>query len=451
MCEFIKVSLCAYLYAFIGVSWLQLTFALSKTWIQNENWEATKNWNLERLPCPGDTVNIDRAGVEIFLNSTSTIEQLIFRQNGSIVLGNSAEIIFEEEHADSEECKTGEISFVGSGSNDWFDPHNWKTDSKSIPVGLYSQLLPCQYDDVRFPKDSSYNVEISKSVTVAKVFINGKEHNETEFQRYTKSHTGVQRFQLKNSASFHITGKKCQDVSGCICNNNKYEDYICSFVTCPEVKCGEPVKPYGGCCSICGHLLLVNYSVGFTKEFLEKQIKKLLKKFPEVTFTSMKYKRERIEIVLWDETTSGSGSTRTTNAARSLRENLLADKNSHVTAVEILPKPPSSESSKSEGITPIKISFIAVGSFVFFILVILLLFLLKRKSRNIAIDETQMEGEPSNLDHHLSDDDGVNPLYECGDIEMDSLGFTNALAVEDPDSEAKENPLYESAVPSSTE
>jgi hypothetical protein len=35
------------------------TLAVGKTWIQDNNWETTRNWNLQRLPCAGDVVKID--------------------------------------------------------------------------------------------------------------------------------------------------------------------------------------------------------------------------------------------------------------------------------------------------------------------------------------------------------------------------------------------------------
>ena len=48
-----------------------------------------------------------------------------------------------------------------------------------------------------------------------------QEHNENEFQRFVTSHTGVQQIQFENSASFHITGKECLDMSGCLCDSIK--------------------------------------------------------------------------------------------------------------------------------------------------------------------------------------------------------------------------------------
>ena len=48
----------------------------------------------------------------------------------------------------------GEISFIGSGSSDWFDPNNWQTELKLNDIGLYSKQLPCQYDTVTFSKVS---------------------------------------------------------------------------------------------------------------------------------------------------------------------------------------------------------------------------------------------------------------------------------------------------------
>ncbi|CAB3992979.1 Hypothetical predicted protein [Paramuricea clavata] len=449
MCAFRKpIAVCLYLYIVISACF-SFTLALSKTWIQDNNWETTRNWNLQRLPCAGDVVKIDLVNGDIFLNSTTTIKELAFQEESSIVLGNSAEVVFIEEHSDSNTCKGGEISFTGSGSSDWFDPNNWQTVPKLNEIGLYSQQLPCEYDVVTFPQDSSYNVKISKNVTVANVFINGKKHSEHEFQQYITSHTGIQQIQLNKTASFHITGKECADISGCVCDNGKYEDYICSFVTCPKLKCDQPVKPFAGCCSICGNLLLLNFSAGFNKASMEKQIQKYLKEFPEVIFTSTKYEEQRIQIILWDVSTSEQ--PKTFHAARSIRENLLADESMHIIAIEILPKKSSGSAaeSKSTSVGTVTIGLIAAGAFVF-VLVVLFIFILFKRKHSRGVNATNTEGETHNVENPGYLEEGVNPLY-IADLEMDTFGFTNALAVGetsiDEDTGGKENPLYEPAKP----
>ena len=437
----IVVYLCFYI---VNSAFFPFTLALSKTWIQDNNWETLQNWNLQRLPCADDLVKMDLANTAVYLNSTATIKELTFPTESSIVLGDSAEIVFADE-SDFKSCEGGgEISFTGSGSSDWFDPNNWQTELKLNDIGLYSKQLPCQYDTVIFPKDSSYNVKITRNVTVANIALNGKEHNENEFKQFVTSHTGAQQIQLKNSSSFRITGKECQDSSGCICDNNEHEDYICSFVTCPKLKCDQPVKPFGGCCSICGSLLLLNVSAGFNKNTTEKRIQEYLKKFPETIFTSTKYEEHRIQVILWDISTYDNPET--IHAARSIRENLLADKTMLIFSIELLPKafPGSVESSKSKGVDAITIGAIIAGVLAFLMMVILVLYIFVRHRParyEVNVSNQESRNEQSHA-QNLYLEDGVNPLYES-DLEMSALGFINALTTQDGEITGAENPLYE--------
>ena len=41
-----------------------------------------------------------------------------------------------------------------------------------------------------------------------------------------------------------------------VCFLWQHEDYICPYVTCPKLNCDQRVKPFGGCCSICGIFFL---------------------------------------------------------------------------------------------------------------------------------------------------------------------------------------------------
>lgn len=55
------------------------TLALSKTWIQNNDWETMRNWNPQRLPCASDIVNIDVV-IMCLLTTTSDLDQIFLEQ-----------------------------------------------------------------------------------------------------------------------------------------------------------------------------------------------------------------------------------------------------------------------------------------------------------------------------------------------------------------------------------
>lgn len=86
-----------------------------------------------------------------------------------------------------------EVKFIRTTKADWFDPDNWihlgndvKTsgqgsllNAKTFPVSSLEAIphverVPCQYDSVTFPSNSSFNLKITMNVTIAKLFLGDK-------------------------------------------------------------------------------------------------------------------------------------------------------------------------------------------------------------------------------------------------------------------------------------
>lgn len=73
-----------------------------------------------------------------------------------------------------------EVHFNKTYPSDWFDPKNWCSSitetGNCTDMILESEMVPCSYDNVVFPKDSSFfvNVEAEMEIVVNTLKISGK-------------------------------------------------------------------------------------------------------------------------------------------------------------------------------------------------------------------------------------------------------------------------------------
>ncbi|CAL8111099.1 unnamed protein product [Orchesella dallaii] len=194
-------------------------------------------------------------------------------------------------------CHGREVKFQRTSRADWFDPDNWipgnekdggdhgsekKSSSllnmKAIP---HVERVPCQYDSVRFPANSSFNLKIESNVTISYFYVGNKRQSYNDVAILMNSKLGMLQFQKSPETIFSIRdnddgGKgsssnslRCEpanaDNDHCICSNygREMKQKICTLAKCSgqdeEDECQNPITPHGFCCPICGvHMRIVH-------------------------------------------------------------------------------------------------------------------------------------------------------------------------------------------------
>ncbi|XP_039285332.1 protein amnionless [Nilaparvata lugens] len=69
-----------------------------------------------------------------------------------------------------------------------------------------------------------------------------------------------------------VTGRGCNDVTGCECGNQPLRSAVCAAVQsrCSATRhCLQPVTPHGSCCSICGGYVIFKYGSSFNLEIFK--------------------------------------------------------------------------------------------------------------------------------------------------------------------------------------
>nr|XP_005987055.1 PREDICTED: protein amnionless [Latimeria chalumnae] len=339
---------------FISLSLLfHVSDALYKQWIPNTNFENATNWNKKRVPCATDRVYFDsNMKVSVFVQSSHSITEMYIPSEGEFILGPDAGFAASDEKSDSG-CEGGEdVTFNDPDQYQWYDPRFWNaavsTDDLYDEKYLFSvdeEKVPCQYDDVIFPPETSFRVNVSSSVESIDLrtisLMEKKFTRNDDFVQYMKSDRA--KLQFHGQGSITVTNVRCKDKSGCECGNTANHERICSALLqhfgnkCPEVVCRNPLTPIGHCCGICGAIVSLQYSSGFELEKYRNRIIHLLLNLPKYAGVQMAmskvYKLQsflgilspeahpEIQIVLLDNKTG----SQTGSVAKQLANEIMAD------------------------------------------------------------------------------------------------------------------------------
>ncbi|XP_031570301.1 protein amnionless-like [Actinia tenebrosa] len=266
-----------------------------KTWIPNTNWNNGENWASGRVPCPLQDVQLgnpqNSSPLSIALTGQNALKSLSLPMNGELIFHKDAELTFyQDREVVLDKCTAkGNIQFIASVPKMWYNPNNWKvTDNDGNPVLndanaiIHLEKVPCQHDQVLFPKDSSFNVASTKPITVASLTINGKSYSQSSFKEFLSGDSGAMQFHLSIS-SMQLTGQICNDPKGCLCNTNQEKTTICNHVTCVVPLCNDPLEPIGSCCTYCGAVMMVKPGASFRLEDFKSKILSLKAKFKPVS------------------------------------------------------------------------------------------------------------------------------------------------------------------------
>ncbi|XP_039740298.1 protein amnionless [Pteropus medius] len=253
--------------------WLQLcvlTRAAYKIWVPNTDFDAAENWSQNRTP--GRATALGRGPCP----KLSTRPGLrLLPLDGELVLASGARFSASDTSSDLD-CSAGAPAvFLDPDRFSWHDPRSWR--SEAAAHGLFfvdAERVPCRHDDVVFPPDTSFRVDLgpdARTVRVHSVSALGQNFTRDEdLTVFLESRAGRLRFHGPGTLS--VGSEACADRSGCVCGNAEVQPGICAALLqplggrCPSAACSDALRPQGQCCDLCGAVVSLTYGPAFDLE-----------------------------------------------------------------------------------------------------------------------------------------------------------------------------------------
>ncbi|KAL5008916.1 hypothetical protein ScPMuIL_014497 [Solemya velum] len=307
--------------AFLLISVFGICFGAQKKWTRDTNFENSQNWEGGRAPCGNDVVIIPENSPTVFIQTNTSIKELVLPRNGEVVLGSVSSVAFTGTRNLAANCPDSgkNIKFTAVGAPSWLDPINWcetgdnQDGCRQVPL-LDSQKIPGIYDDAYFPDGHFFSADLGSNlnITVKTMKIWDQTYTTNTFGDFRKTTEGKKMFpKAKNAQSgvVKIQNQPCSDVTGCATGNDKKQimDEICKFEKprCARSRCDSPVQPAGHCCRICGAVLVLTYGSTFNLETLINGVKTNVMgkrtNFSEVSLIPGKLSSGKIQLVLTND------------------------------------------------------------------------------------------------------------------------------------------------------
>ncbi|XP_071798371.1 protein amnionless-like [Asterias amurensis] len=244
----------------ILLSFLGVCSCSSKQWKSNVNFNNPKNWDSGKLPCANNRIVFpDTVQTVLLQTNISSVKEIILPNNGQLLMLNDMVLSFSDTPSDAD-CSSEDVNFISPDFKNWFDPDNWQ-DLDAL-VTVETERVPCQYDSVLFPEDQVFAVNVDASATIGRMSFSGKDKDTSQFNYFRNGPDGKLQFS-ESSASITIQGSACPKDSGCACGNDDPDTLkrICDQYSCMPISCADAVTPIGGCCPLCGAILVMDYDV----------------------------------------------------------------------------------------------------------------------------------------------------------------------------------------------
>ncbi|XP_050505733.1 protein amnionless isoform X2 [Diabrotica virgifera virgifera] len=204
------------------------------------------------------------------------VKQLVLKEYAQILFEDDTEIILDPDSENKINC----VATNGTEMNlhKWHNPDNWLLQGRlngneAIP---HMERLPCEYDDVVFPKGTlSGGVKIYGSITV-KSFKYGHDYWTNSDIAVAKNDEilGLFLIFMAYDIDFNIHNKACNDPSGCFCGNEAVNTYTCHYFRSHKTSnCESPITPEGFCHAICGASIIFNAKPNFKISSIDQKIK----------------------------------------------------------------------------------------------------------------------------------------------------------------------------------
>ncbi|XP_069853615.1 protein amnionless [Dipodomys merriami] len=274
--------------------WLQLcalTRAADKVWVPNTGFETAANWNQNRTPCAGAAVQFpaDKA-VTVLVRENHAISDVLLPLDGELVLASGAgfRVAGDGPHPN---CNAGGPAiFRNPDRFSWWDPHLWRTRDEA--QGLFSvdaERVPCSDDDVFFPTNASFRVELGPGASPAHIrslsALGQTFTRDRDLAAFLASREGRLRFHGPGSLS--LGSQPCADRSGCVCGNAEALPWICAALLqpvggrCPAAACRSALRPLGQCCDLCGAVVSLDHGPTFDLERYRARVLDLFLALPQ--------------------------------------------------------------------------------------------------------------------------------------------------------------------------
>uniref|UniRef100_A0A0B7AXU5 Protein amnionless n=1 Tax=Arion vulgaris TaxID=1028688 RepID=A0A0B7AXU5_9EUPU len=253
--------------------------SIYKRWLRDTNFDNPNNWNTKRTPCGNDVTIIPDDSPVVYVQLNTTIKELVLPRNGELILGPNFQLIFSETPVEGCEDAGGDVEFTAVHPESWLNPDNWcsaPTERGACDVKrlLDVDKVPCNYDDVIFPRDHSYFIDLSEDTPILSaktVKISGTTFTTFSLKNFFNSSEGRRIFRLPATGTrrnrINITRRACDDARGCACGNDRAEiaKVICSHAekSCTRARCSQTIQPVGSCCKMCGAVFNITRGYGF--------------------------------------------------------------------------------------------------------------------------------------------------------------------------------------------
>ncbi|XP_072165089.1 protein amnionless-like [Diadema setosum] len=310
----------------------------TKTWQRDVNYGNPDNWSSGKVPCASDTIKFPESTGAVFMQTNTTLREIILPMNGALVLNNYLRLAFSDDSEADPECVGEEQTFTGNTPENWFDSVNWAGPSGPIPVD--TENVPCQFDRVVFPTDKLFYVGVDLSTSIGTVSFSGVDYSSTSsFASFISSPPGQQQFSLSNNPTITLQNTQCGDLTGCQCGNDvePVRTKICGLRSgsCPAIACRNAVTPAGSCCPLCGALITMDYNPqSFNYEATKSQIetkfglrssRKKRQATGEVSMYMSKTISNKIQMVFTDSNAGSSSGQAAVSLAQDVQNDLFTN------------------------------------------------------------------------------------------------------------------------------
>ncbi|CRK97742.1 CLUMA_CG011123, isoform A [Clunio marinus] len=236
-------------------------------WNQRTNIGDANNWEDNKMPCSSDALHFPQRSYDLIKLSNFSMKEIILPKTGGFILDSQTTLNF---HENDPQCKPNETKMFKSViQSPWLSTSNWNNarDVSEIEVDdefynkatPHEERLPCDNDEVIFPINNSYVVDLQSipSLSFKTIAINGRILSIGEFKEFLSSTFGQSMF--KNVENTIFDESSCIDENKCVCHrkNAALMEQLCSneMRDCRSIPpCTDPIEPIGHCCFECGAL-----------------------------------------------------------------------------------------------------------------------------------------------------------------------------------------------------
>ncbi|XP_036887037.1 protein amnionless isoform X1 [Sturnira hondurensis] len=264
----------------------ELTRAGYKIWVPDTDFDTADNWSQNRTPCAGAAVEFPADKMaSVLVRAAHSVSDMLLPLDGEFVLAAGAGFSAAGASSDSA-CGAGAAAlFLDPDRFSWHDPRSWRP--RDLTHGLFSvdaERVPCHHDDVVFPPDGSFRVDLgpgARALRVRSVWALGQKFTrDGDLAAFLTSRAGRLRFHGPGALS--MEPEACADRSGCVCGNAEVQPWICRALLqplgghCPPATCHDALRPEGQCCDLCGAIVSLTHGPAFD---LERYRARLLQDF----------------------------------------------------------------------------------------------------------------------------------------------------------------------------